>query len=171
MSMRPRTPNFIWLPFLFSISAVSWALLLASLGTLAAVIVIPVYQDVRKAEGERNDLQATVALQDQQIQMQGEFISAAGSDPLLMQRLASRQLNLQRKDQETLALGTPNQPGDRSAASLLAESLTPVKAADVSPLPFPGTLFLQPALRSALLTAALAGLGISFMLGVRYERS
>lgn len=171
MSMRPRTPSFIWLPFLFSVETVSWGLLMCSLAILAAVIIAPAYEDVRVAEIQRNDLQATVDLLDQKIKLQEQFIQVAGNDPLLMQRLASRQLNLQRKDQEVLPLdnsGTSSR--DRSAASLLADSLQPVTPRVVSPLPAPLLLVSRPAMRSLLLTVALVGMVLSFLLGVRYER-
>jgi len=33
--MRPRTPSILWLPFVFSIGTLSWAMLLAGLLLLA----------------------------------------------------------------------------------------------------------------------------------------
>src|SRR3954468_21730303 len=123
--MRPRTPTFIWLPFVFSIGTISWALLFAGLAVLAAVVLAPAMREVNQAQATRNDYHATLELLDQQIALQKDFADAATKDPLLMERLASRQLNLNRKDQDVLILDPTLQYRDRSVKSLLAESLQP----------------------------------------------
>src|SRR5690349_3981109 len=102
--MRPRTPTFIWIPFVFSIGTISWALLIAGLVLLAAVVITPAIADVKEAEAMRNDYQASLELLDQKIALQKEFLAAAPKDPMLMDRLASRQLNRSRPDQEVLVL-------------------------------------------------------------------
>ena len=61
-STRPRTPSLIYLPFVFSVGTASWSLLVGSLLVLAAVVLAPVFQSVRTAQAERNDVAATVAL-------------------------------------------------------------------------------------------------------------
>src|ERR1700743_1325789 len=98
--MRPRTPTFIWIPFVFSVCTISWALLLAGLIILSVVIVTPAVKELKDAEVDRNNYKATLDLLDQKIALQKEFVAAANKDPVLMERLASRQLNLNRKDQE-----------------------------------------------------------------------
>ena len=84
-------------------------------------------QEVRGAEATRNDYQASLELLDQKIALQKDFIEASKNDPVLMERLASRQLNLNRKDQDILILDPSVLYKDRSVDSLLAESLTPVR--------------------------------------------
>ncbi len=93
--MRPRTPTFIWIPFLFSIGGISWAFLLAALAILSALILAPAIRDTRAAEIQRNNLLASLQQDDQKIALQKEFLAAA-SDPLVLQRLAARSLNIQR---------------------------------------------------------------------------
>jgi len=168
--MRPRTPSFIWIPFLMSVEALSWTLLVAGLTIIAAVVITPGLEDVRAAEVQRNDLQATADLLDQQIALQKKFIAVAGTDPLIMQRLASRQLNLQRKDQVVLPLDTDVAHGDRSVTGLLAESLTPVTPQPVPTIPWFLSLTITRGLRPMLLMASLAALAMAFLLGVRYEK-
>jgi hypothetical protein len=178
--MRPRTPTLIWIPFVFSVGTVSWAFLLAGLILLSAVILAPALQEVRAAEVVRNDYQATLDLLDQKIAMQKEFIditSKDGGDPVLMERLASRQLNLNRKDQDILILDPAVLYRDRSIESLLAESLTPVspKPATSPTIPYvPAvvtSLVVNPAIRPFLIIMACAAIALSFFLGVKYERS
>jgi hypothetical protein len=168
--MRPRTPTFIWIPFLFSVEAISWTLLAASLVVIAAVVVTPGLEEVRTAEVQRNDLQATSDLLDQQINLQDKFVATASTDILLMQRLATRQLNLQRKDQMILPLDTDISHRDRSVAGLLAESLTPVTPKPVPPVPWFLSITTAPGLKPLLLMLSLGGLGLSFLMGVRYEK-
>lgn len=103
--MRSRTPSLIWIPFVFSVGTISWGLLFAGLVLLAAVILAPAMRDVHDAEVTRNDTQATLQLLEQKIQLQKEFTEDASKNPELMERLASRGLNLNRKDQELLSLG------------------------------------------------------------------
>src|SRR5947208_3600267 len=110
--MRARTPTFIWIPFVFSVGTISWALLLAGLVILAAVAVTPAMRDVNQAEATRNDYRATLELLDQQIALQKQFADAATKDPALMERLASRQLNLNRKDQDVLIFDPAMQTRD-----------------------------------------------------------
>ncbi len=168
--MRPRTPSFIWIPFLFSVEAISWVLLLAGLAIVAAVVITPGLEDVRASEIQRNDLQATSELLDQRIALQQKFIEAANTDPLIMQRLASRQLNLQRKDQVVLPLDTDVNHGDRSVASLIAESLTPVTPKPVPTVPWALSVTTTRGFRPLLLMGALAALTLAFLLGVRFEK-
>jgi hypothetical protein len=165
-----RTRTLIWIPVLFSIGTVSWALLLAGLVLLSAIIITPAIRDVKAAEATRNDYQATLDLLDQQIALQADFVHAATTDPLLMERLASRQLNLNRKDQDILILDPAAQHRDRSVKSLLAESLHPVAPKPVAPLNAWLALTLNSALRPMLITLACAALGLSFFLGVKYQR-
>ena len=169
--MRPRTPTFIWIPFIFSIGTVSWALLLAGLVLLAAVILTPSYKEVKDAEAVRNDYQATLDLLDQKIALQKEFVQAATSDPVLMERLASRQLNLDRKDQEILILDPAMQYKDRSVDSLLAESLQPVAPKPVAPMPSLLAMTMHSAIRPFLIFISLSAVALSFFLGVKYERT
>lgn len=168
--MRPRTPTFIWIPFVFSVGTVSWALLLAGLLILAAVVLAAPLKDVRAAEAQHNDLQATVDLLDQKIRLQQDFMTAAQKDPLLMERLAARQLHLNRPDQEVLLLDPDAPYRDRSVTTLIAESLTPVSPQPVPSLPWFLQATLKPGVRSLLVIAACAALALSFFLGVRYER-
>lgn len=166
--MRPRTPSFIWIPFVLSVGGMGWILLVASTALLAVTILAPELQKARLAEMQRNDLQATLELLDKKVAMQKEFVAAATTDPLLMQRLASRQLHLDRKDQEVLTLDPMAPYRDRSITSLIAESLVPVAPKPVPPLPW----FLQPTLhptfRPLLLILACGGLLLSFVLGIRF---
>jgi hypothetical protein len=167
--MRART--LIWIPFLFSIGTISWGLLVAGLVLLSAVILTPAMRDVKAAEVTRNDYQATLDLLDQQIALQADFAQAATTDPVLMERLASRQLNLNRQDQDLLILDPTTQNRDRSVKSLLAESLHPVTPKAVTPLnPFMA-MTMNTALRPMLITLACAAIALSFFLGVKYERA
>jgi len=168
--MRPRTPTFIWIPFVFSVGTISWALLAARLLHLAADILTPAVQDLQQAQADRNNYQATLDLLDQKIAMQNEFMAAATKDPILMERLASRQLNLNRPDQQTLILDPAAPYKDRSVETLLAESLTPTTPAPVATLPAPLQATLKPPIRKTMILAACAALALSFFLGVKYER-
>ncbi len=169
--MRLRTPTFIWIPFVFSIGTISWALLLAGLVLLAAISITPALNDVRNAEITRNDYQATLDLLDQKIALQKDFAAAATKDPVLMERLASRQLNLTRPDQDILVLDPQAQNRDRSIESLLAESLTPVTPKPVPPLNPLLAMTTNAPLRPLLITLACTALALSFFLGVKYERA
>ena len=168
--MRPRTPTFIWIPFVFSVGTISWALLAGGLLLLAAVIITPAVQDLQLAQADRNNYQATLDLLDQKIAMQKEFMAAATKDPILMERLASRQLNLNRPDQQTLILDPAAPYKDRSVETLLAESLTPTTPPPVAALPTPLQTTLKPPIRKIMILAACAALTLSFFLGVKYER-
>lgn len=168
--MRRRTPTFLWIPFVFSVGTISWAFLLASLILLAAVIITPAIKEVKDAEVTRNNYQATLELLDQKIALQKEFLVAATTDPVLMERLASRQLHLNRPDQELLILDPAVQYKDRSVEALLAESLQ-----EVHPKPVPAmhpllAMAAHSAIRPFLIVMACAGLALSFFLGIKYER-
>jgi hypothetical protein len=169
--MRPRTPSIIWIPFVFSIGTIAWALLFVGIGLLAALILTPAIRDVKAAEGTRNDYQATLDLLDQQVALQKEFSEAATKDPVLMERLASRQLNLNRPDQELLVLDPAQQSRDRSVQALLAESLKPVKPKPVPAMNMFAAMALSSSLRPLLITFACGVIALSFFLSVRYERA
>jgi hypothetical protein len=169
--MRPRTPTFIWIPFVFSIGTISWALLIAGLVLLAAVVVTPAIADVKEAERARNDYQATLELLDQKIALQRDFLEAAPRDPMLMDRLASRQLNRNRPDQEVLVLEKNAAPKDRSVETLLAESLKAPVVKKVEPMPAPLEATMTPGFRQMLILIACGAMGLSFFLGVKYERN
>jgi len=168
--MQPRTPSILWLPFVFSIGTLSWVLLLVGLLLLAGMAVSPAYKEVCDAKNVRNDIRATVELLDQKIAMQKEFIAAVSTEPLLMERLAARQLNLYRKDQEFLILDPASLLKDRSVDTLLAESLTPVVPAKAEAVPQTLELLLNPTVRMSLTVLACAAMAVSFFLGVKYER-
>jgi len=167
--MRRYTPSFIYIPFVFSIAGFSWALLIGSLFLFAAIILAPSVKTVREAEMQRNDLQATIDLLDQKIKMQKEFVETATNDPLVMERLATLQLRMQRKDQEILNLD-PGEVRDPSITNLLAASLKPVDVQHVQPLPWYLESTLNPRLRPFLMVMACLGLVASFVIGVRYEK-
>ncbi|HVX84837.1 MAG TPA: hypothetical protein VH253_08485 [Phycisphaerae bacterium] len=169
--MKPRTPTFLWIPFVFSVGTISWALLVAGLVVLGAVVLAPAIQDVKNAEATRNDYQATLDLLDQKIAMQKDFVAAAATEPTLMERLASRQLHLEKPGERTLILDPSAAYQDRSVESLLAESLTPTKAEKVEPLPAVLAMTLKRDVRSVLVIVACGALVLSFLLGVRYERA
>ena len=166
--MRART--FIWIPFVFSIGTISWALLLAGLVLLAGVILTPAIRDVKSAEATRNDYQATLDLLDQQIALQADFAQEATKDPALMERLASLQLNLNRKDQDILILDPAMQHRDRSVKNLLANSLKPVQPKPVAPLNPLLAMTTNTALRPMLISRACLAICLSFFLGVKYQR-
>jgi hypothetical protein len=166
--MRART--VFWIPLLLSVGTISWGLLAAGLVLLAAVILTPAIRDVKAAERTRNDYQATVQLLDQQIALQNDFVKAATTDPVLMHRLASRQLNLSRGDQEMLIFDPNLQNRDRSVKSLLAESLTPVAVKPVVPLNPVLAMTTNAALRPMLIMLACTAICLSFVLGVKYQR-
>ena len=165
-----HTPSSLWLPLVFSIGTLSWALLLAGLTLLAAVTLVPAYKEVCDAKNMHNDILATVELLDQKIAMQREFIEAATKEPVLMERLASRQLNLYRKDQEFLTLDPAAQSKDRSVDTLLAESLTRVTPQKAHPIPHPFRMLLNPAIRTSITMLGCTAMAISFFLSVKYER-
>ena len=167
--MRPRTPTFLWIPFVFSVGTISWALLLVGLVLLSGVILTPAWRDLKVAEGDRNNYQATLDLLDQKIAMQKDFMAAATKDPVLMERLAARQLNLNRPDQEVLVLDPAEPYRDHSVETLLAESLTKVTPTPVAGLPKALEMTLMPGVRSGLVMVACAPARLSFFLGVRYE--
>jgi len=167
--MRART--LIWIPFLLSVGTVSWALLIAGLLLLGAVILAPAMADVKSAEYTRNDTQATVQLLDQQLQLQSDFTKAASTDPVLMDRLSSRAFNSQRPNEEALILDPAVQQQDRSVKSLLAESLKPVEVKKPAPLNPLLELTTNHALRPMLIMLACTAICLSFFLGVKYERA
>jgi len=166
--MRART--FIWIPFVFSIGTISWALLLAGLVLLAGVILTPAIREVKSAEATRNDYQATQDLLDQQIALQADFAQEATKDPALMERLASLQLNLNRKDQDILILDPSMQNRDRSVKNLLANSLKPVQPKPVAPLNPLLAMTTNTALRPMLIIMACLAICLSFFLGVKFQR-
>jgi hypothetical protein len=218
-----RTPTFIWIPFVFSIGTISWVLLIAGLVLISAVIITPAMQEVREAEAKRNDYEATLAMLDQKIAMNKEFIDRTPTDALLQERLAALQLNLNRADQQPLIVardiavekkklddlmsyrknlrmpGTDGRmvkvssenlekliqkqqerveileelatPKDRSVETLLAQSLTAPPVKPVEPLPTPLAATLVPGARQLLVLIACALMGLSFFLGVKYERN
>jgi hypothetical protein len=165
-----RTPMFIWLPLVLSVGTISWACLVAGLLLLSAMILTPAMMEVKAAEATRNDYQATLNLLDQQIALQKDFAAAAKNDPLLMERLASRQLNLNRTDQELLVLDPAMPTKDRSVRALLAESLVPATPKPVQPVNPLLAMTTHAALRPMLITLACGAIALSFFLGVRYER-
>lgn len=156
---------------MFSVGTISWALLLAGLTLLCATALAPAMQDRRAAEVQRNNLQATLDLLDQKIALQQEFMKAATKDPLLMERLAARQLNLNRPGEEVIVLDREARFRDHSISTLLAESLTPVTPQPVAALPWYFAALLQPGIRPLVVLGGCAALVLSFFLGVRYERS
>ena len=166
--MRART--VFWIPLLLSVGTISWALLLAGMVLLAAVIITPAIADAKAAEATRNDYQATIELLDQQIALQKDFTKAASSDRLLMDRLGSRQLGLSRPGQEMLVMDPDVLNRDRSVKSLLAESLKPVEPKKVAPLNPLLAMTCNAALRPMLIILGCAASGLSFMLGVKYRR-
>ncbi len=54
--------------------------------------------------------------------------------------------------------------------TLLAESLTPAAPVPVAALPGPLAATMNPRVRSLMVIAACIALGLSFFLGVKYER-
>jgi hypothetical protein len=168
--MRPRTPTFIWIPFVFSVGTISWAFLLVGLVLLSAVVITPALREAKQAEAVRNDYQATLDLLDHKIALQKDFLTAATKDPVLMERLASRQLNLNRPDQEILILDSSAQFRDRSVETLLAESLDDVAPTPVKPIPSLLALATHSAVRPLAIVTACLCLALSFFLGVKYER-
>jgi hypothetical protein len=168
--MRARTPTFIWIPFVFSVGTISWALLLAGMALMAAVVITPALRDAKQAEATRNDYQASLDLLNQQLSLQKEFAEEATKDPVLMERLASRQLNLNRPDREMLILDPADQNRDRSINSLLAESLQPVAPRPVAPMNALLEATMSPALRPLLIILSCTAITLSFFLGVKYER-
>lgn len=167
--MRYRTPSILWLPFVFSVGGISWALLVASLALLSVLVISPVAQEVKDAQAIHNDVKGTLALLDQKIAVQRVFADEATSDPLLMQRLAAQQLHLQRPDEEILVLDPAALNRDRSVRSLLARSLADVRPEPVEPMPWFCEPATNPQIRPLLLALACAGMLVAFLLGVRYE--
>jgi hypothetical protein len=168
--MRPRTPSFIWLPFVFSIGTLSWALLLGALAVLSVIVLAPAVADVRAAETRRNNVQATLELQDKYLTLRDDFIKKAASDAELMQRLAALRPGMEKKGQETLILHPQNAPRDTSVRALLAQSLPEVTPAEVPPLPWYLAPATNRATRTMLLMFACGGLVLAFVLGVRFDR-
>ena len=83
--------------------------------------------------------------------------TAANTDPILMERLASRQLNLHRPDQETLVLDPAAPYRDHSVETLLAESLTPTTPVAVAALPAPLEATMKPEIRRMLVILVCGG--------------
>ena len=166
--MRARA--ILWVPLLLSVGTISWALLVAGMVLLAAVILSPAMADVKAAEVTRDDYQATIELLDQQIALQKDLAQAATTDPVLMDRLGSRQLGLSRPGQEPLVLDPEMLNKDRSVKSLLAESLKPVEVKRVAPLNPLLAMTTNAALRPMLIMLGCTAIGLSFMLGVKYQR-
>jgi len=168
--MRTRTPSIFWLPFVFSVATISWAMLLTGLILLAGVVIAPACKEVCDAKNVRNDIQATVDLLDQKIALQREFIAAATTDPLLMERLAARQLNIYPQGQKFLELDPAAASRDKSVDSLLAESLIPPTPQPPETVPQLLSPLLTPAARAIAAILACSLMTISFFLGVKYER-
>ena len=72
-------------------------ILIATLAVLATLILAPAVQNARAAEVAQNDIQASLDRLDRKIALQKQFLAVATTDPLVMQRLAERQFNLQRR--------------------------------------------------------------------------
>ena len=168
--MRPRTPSFIWIPFIFSIGTISWVLLIGALAVLSIIVVAPAVADVRAAEARRNNVQATLELQDKYIALRKDFIAKAGTDAELMQRLAALKPGIEKKGQETIILHQSQLLRDSSVLRLLSESLPEVEPAPVPPMPWYLAPATNRATRSMLVMLACGALVLSFVLGVRYDR-
>ncbi len=165
MAAGRKALTFVWVPFVFSVGVVSWAILVASMAVLATVILAPAVRQVKTAERQRNNMQATVALLDEKIAIQKRFVHAAVTSPLLMERLASRQLNIENADQEVLPLGAA--PRDRTVQGLIAQALKPVRPVAVAPMPWWMAAAASRHTRALLLMLGCAGLLLSYVLGVR----
>ncbi len=166
-----RLRSLLRIPLLLSVGTISWALLIAGLILLSAVVIAPAVHDVKDAERTRNDYHATLQLLDQQIALEKDFNQAATTDPILQARLAGRQLNLTPKDQVMLVLDPNARHADRSVKSLLAESLTPVQPKQPTPInPLLAMAGYAP-LRPMLIILACAAISLSVLLGVKYPRN
>lgn len=166
------TKYLLWFSFVFTIGTISWALLLGSLLALSAVIVTPVLAEVRDAEVDRNNVQASVTLLDNKLALQQHFIDVDIKDPLVMERQAGRQLHLIRADHELLILDPASLHKDRSITSLMSESLNPVIPQPPS-LEIPSLLkpLLNDQFRKMVLILACLGLLLSFVLSVRHDKA
>jgi hypothetical protein len=165
-----RALSLFRIPLLLSVGTISWALLVAGLVLLAAVVISPAIRDAKEAEKTRNDYQATLQLLDQQIALEKDFARDATTDPVLLERLRHRQLLLPPEGQVMLVLDPAAQNRDRSVKSLLAESLTPVKPKEPTPINPLLAMASNGTLRPMLIMLACAAIALSFMLGVKYQR-
>lgn len=165
MATGRKAITFIWNPFVISVGVASWAILAASLALLATVVLAPAVRQVNAAERQRNNMRATVALLNEKIAVQKRFVRAANTSPLLMERLASRQLNIERPDQQILPLGAA--PRDRTVQGLIAQALKPVRPVAVAPMPWWMAAAANSKTRSLLLMLGCVGLLLSYVLDVR----
>ena len=160
-----HTPAVLTLPFVFGVGALTWAALFAALAIVAAVILAPAAANLHQARVQRNNLQASLALLNEKISQDRRLLHLVATNPVILQRLADRQLDVVNPTEQVLPLGRIAHP--RDVQSLIDETLKPVNPAPVPPVPWYLAAALNPVTRTPLILAAMAGLVFAFLLDVR----
>ncbi len=160
-----HTPSFLTLPFVFGIGALSWAAIVAALAIIAAIILAPALANLRQSQAQRNDLQASLRVLNEKISQDRLLLHLVATNPVILQRLADRQLDVVNPGEQVLPLGRVARP--RDVQSLIDETLKPIEPKPVQPIPWYMAMALNPVTRTPLILAAIAGLVFAFLLDVR----
>ncbi len=160
-----HTPAFLTLPFVFGVGVLTWLAMLASLAIIACIILAPAAASLHEARVQRNGLRASLAMLNEKISQDRLLLHLVATNPVILQRLADRQLDVVNPDEQVLPLGRIAQP--RDVQSLIDETLKPVQPAPVRPIPWYLVPAINPVTRTPLILVAICGLVFAFLLDVR----
>jgi hypothetical protein len=165
MPRDPQDVRFVIGPLLVGVGVLYWLILLASLAMVALIIIAPAWNARQHAHRQANNLQATLRLANEKIALERRFLAMADTNPLLMQRLADRQLDLINPRQQVLPLN--GRPRPRDVQSLVDEALVPVTPKPVASVPWWAAVTLAPFIRVPLMGLAMVGFALVFLLEIR----
>ncbi len=99
-----------------------WSLpmLCLGLGIIAICVLVPAAQANRKLTADRDKLARDLTFVESQVSANQEFLSIAGSDPEISERLAQRQLKQIRQGTTVLDLKGFSQTGDASPFQMIS---------------------------------------------------
>lgn len=165
MRQTKTIPRFFAVPVIFGAGLISWVVLLISLAIIALIVLTPAAQSLRQARQQKHSLESTLALMNEKISIQKQFIALTEHDRRMMQRLANRQMDMVTPGEKVLPLNGFTAP--RNVQSLIARSLKRIPPRPVPPLPWYAGIALYQPVRIPLVITALAGLGFAFLVDVR----
>ncbi len=165
MRQTKTIPRFFAVPVIFGAGLISWIVLLISLAIIALIVLTPAAQSLRQARQQKHSLESTLALMNEKLSIQKQFIALTEHDRRMMQRLANRQMDMVTPGEKVLPLKGFTAP--RNVQSLIARSLKRIPPRPVPPLPWYAGIALYQPVRIPLVITALAGLGFAFLVDVR----
>jgi hypothetical protein len=146
-------------------SAWTIPLLCAGIAIIACCLLIPAADENRRLVYEREKLQLDVEQIHKQVAINDEFLHRVADDPVLLQRLAQRQMKLVREGTSVLELNGQNDQSDLSPYLLV--SLPP--PAELSPYKSIGGVFANlcrhPRSQLFLMGAALLLMAMGLVMG------